>query len=171
MKLLFPVFLLVGSILSGFFFSEHSGQTEIREALPEASLQGAEVFGCLINDQPWVAQEVQAHLYTFEHSVCLSVRSGEDLEDRLAFIIQGTALKPGRYVLDDQAKDYIHLQRNESECTFVSDEFYQAVLTIHEHDEHLKRLSGTFEFLAYSQSCSTAIRGTHGRFNVSYSTY
>lgn len=171
LKMVLPLFILTGSILVGIFYPENPAEAEKLSLLPEVSAKGANTFGCMVNNEPWVSHQVQANLHFFERSVCLSLRTGSGLEDRLAFIIQKTNLKPGTYLLDNPTSDYIHLQRTRSECLYTSDEFYQAVLTIHENDTSRKILAGTFEFLAFSQSCTAAIRGTHGRFDVCYSEH
>lgn len=171
LKMILPILILSGSVLVGIFYPENPAEAGKLSVLPEVSAEGANTFGCLVNNEPWVSNQVQATVHSFERSVCLSLRTGTDFEDRLAFIIETTTLMPGTYVLDNPASDYIHLQRTRSECLYTSDEFYQAVLTIHEHDASRKILAGTFEFLAFSQSCTEALRGTHGRFDVYYSEY
>lgn len=162
-----PLFLLAGSVLAGVLFIKNPVEEHSLTALPETSDLGLNTFGCLRNNEPWVAQHVQAQLHTFNHSVCLSLQLGSE---RLAFVLPVKELKQGVYLLDNPTSAYIHLQQN-TDCLFTSDEFYQGVLTIAAHNEAKHTLSGTFEFLAYSQSCIRAIRVTHGRFDVLYSAH
>jgi hypothetical protein len=171
LKVIWPVLLLTGSLLAGVFFNGGPVEEEKLIELPAFSERGLNTFGCMLNNQTWTGQQVQARLHVFDESVCFSLNSGLDYQDRLAFIIPAKSLSPGVYVLDDPAAAYVHLQQHNTECLFTSDEFYQGMLTITAHDKAQHILSGTFEFLAFSQSCGKAVRGTHGRFDVVYSQY
>jgi len=170
-KIIWPLLLLTGSLLAGLLVNDKSAEEDKLRKLPAISARGVNSFGCLLNNEPWVAQQVEAQVHVFDQSACLSLRIGPDYNDRLAFILPADGLKPGVYLLDDPTSAYVHFKRTGADCLFTSDEFYQGVLTITMHDESQQALAGMFEFFAYSRLCRTALRCTQGRFNVSYRNY
>lgn len=169
-KMSLPVFLMVGSLVAGMFISEDNKSAMIRSKLPEVTTNGVNSLVYLLNNEPFISSQVQTQVHNFDQSVCLSFRSGADSAERLSFVINTKALKPGTYLLDEPGTAYVHFQLQRNTCLYTSDEFYQGVLTITGHDENLDMISGMFEFLAFSQSCNTAIRCTNGRFSASYKT-
>jgi hypothetical protein len=170
-KMVWPWLLLTGSLLAGLLVNGNSSEEGKLSKLPGISAKGVNSFGCLLNNEPWATQQVEAQVHVFDQSVCLSLRTGPDYETRLAFILPVDELKPGVYLLDDPASAYVHFLQTKADCLFTSDEFYQGVLTITTHDESQRTLSGMFEFFAYSQLCRTTLLCTHGRFDVSYRMY
>jgi hypothetical protein len=170
-KIIWPVLLLTGSLLAGLLVNDNSDEEDKLSKLPAVTARGVNSFGCLLNNEPWVAQQVEAQVHFFDQSVCLSLLTGPGNENRLAFILPADGLKPGVYLLDDPASAYVHFLQSGADCLFTSDEFYQGVLTITTHDESARTLSGMFEFFAFSRLCRTTLRCTQGRFDISYRKY
>ncbi|QOI97255.1 MAG: hypothetical protein HRU69_07030 [Flammeovirgaceae bacterium] len=170
-KMLLPVVLLVGSLVAGMFFSGNQKPAMEQPELPEGTIYAEHSLAYVLNNEQFISSPLQTQVHYFDQSVCLSFRSGADAAERLSFVVNTTALKPGTYLLNEPGEAYVHFQLHRANCLYTSDEFYQGVLTITGHDEEQSIISGMFEFLAYSQTCNTAIRCTNGRFTASYSVY
>jgi hypothetical protein len=161
-KLVYPV-LLFGSILAGrLFFPESS----VYSLQTPGSLEQNSVVG-YVNNESWKADEVYAELSEDARHFTISIRSGEGASERLIFVLPGL-LKRGTFLLDDPNRAYVHFYRPNYECLFTSDEYYQGVLMIDTFDPERSRLTGSFEFLAFSEDCRQWIRFSGGRFDVQY---
>jgi hypothetical protein len=170
-KLVIAILFLLFSVGVSHMLPRSGELEEKLKQLPGISTTGMNSVGCLINNEVWTATEIQADLSRFGNRFCLSLWIGDALQDHIVFIMETEDLKPGIYELNDPNSRYAYVRRQTSGCVFTSDEFYQGILMINEHDPARNVLAGTFEFLGYADDCQRALRVTNGRFDVTYSQH
>lgn len=154
--------ILVLSGLSSISVSSES------KPLLQLEATGSNIFQCAFNGQVWEEHQVQADLSHEDGLFYLSLWMGDDFTDRVAFVIETTSIKPGVYELNDPSKRYIFLKRENSDCTFTSDNFYSGVLIIRTFNTERNIVAGTFEFMAHSENCNEVIRVNQGQFDLTY---
>lgn len=129
---------------------------------------GNNTFYCTLNGEVWEEQQVQADLSQEGNLFYLSLWMGDEFTDRIAFVMETSSIKPGVYELNDPSKRYIFLRKEQSECTFSSDNYYSGVLIIRAFNEERNMIAGIFEFMAHSVNCNEVIRVNQGQFDLTY---
>lgn len=121
------------------------------------------------NGKP-ITQAVQANFTQDGGLTYFSLRMGGELQDRIAFVLNGNNLQKGVYELNDPNNQYAHINVGEA-CVYTTDAYYSGVLILHIIDRERRTIEGSFELLAYAEDCEQGIRLTDGRFKAGYLTY
>lgn len=164
LRLTIPLVLLTGLLVAQFwgdFVPSGKGTQSNRNTQVKEN-----AFRCLWDNQLWEEDSLTAEVIRYNHLTTIYLRSGSR-PDKLAFIFTG-GLTNGVHTLDDPAKAYAHITRQDEQCLFTTDEYYQGLLMIDQLDEPASHMTGSFELLAYSDECRKVIRIHNGRFNVKY---
>lgn len=129
---------------------------------------GSNTFTCLFNGKVWQQEQVQAELSQDGDTFYLSLWMGGDFSDRIAFVMDQPVVAPGVYELNDPFSRYILIRRQDSACVFSSDDYFNGLLIVNVFDAGKNLIAGSFEFMAYSESCNKTIRVNQGQFDLTY---
>ena len=130
---------------------------------------GNNTFSCHFNGEKWTdSKSVQAELGFENGYLYLVLWLGNEYNERVYFVTKTDQLRTGTYELDEPGSKYMAIQRHADQCDFVTDAYYGGRLMIHTYDPVRNIVAGTFECLAFSESCNEVIRVTDGKFDVTY---
>ncbi len=160
-----PVVLLSGLLLAHIWTGDF-GASSHRLHKKSIDEPKENFFRCVIDNDLWESDSLTAEVIRYNNLTTVYLRSGTR-PDKLAFIFKG-GLARGVYALDDPSSAYAHVSRQNGQCLFTTDEYYQGMLMIDHLDEATNHLKGSFELLAYSDECRKVIRIHNGRFNVKF---
>lgn len=137
----------------------------------EEIFNGDNTIRYALNDQVIENDQIQAELSHSEDLFYLNIWMGEALQDRITFVVRDEVMKPGVIELDNPSKRYLSFQHHTQRCTFASDDYYTGMLMIHEFDTAKNTIAGSFEFIAFSETCEELLRVSDGVFDATYSEY
>lgn len=121
------------------------------------------------NSKP-ITHYVQANFTQDGDLAYFSLLMGDELQDRIVFVLNENNLQKGVYELNDPINQYAHINVEET-CVYTTDTHYSGVLILHTIDREKQTIEGSFEMLAYAEDCDRGIRLTDGRFKTGYLTY
>jgi hypothetical protein len=166
-NVIFPLLML-----SLFNCKEDAPITEL-DKLPPATQSGAGTFGCLVDGKAWVI-EMPASVHTFYQSGSLGIPAGllgNQFNSAISLHVFAANLEEKTYDL----KDGFELMTNNASyyshntgCDYRTTNFIKGSLAITHLDQVNYKISGLFEFEAYSSNCFEKIKITNGRFDVHY---
>jgi hypothetical protein len=129
---------------------------------------GNNSFSCFSEDIP--IEETTSIKVEIRHTPELFVLNLrlDSLGDRITFVLKEAEIKETTYELDHPDKRYVTFQYQGESCTYSADELHGGHLMIHHYNPTKKIIAGSFEFMAYANSCNTLIRINNGLFDAPF---
>ena len=149
-------------------------------ALPPATQEGRNTFGCLVNGKAWVPKKgglftdppVEGAFYRVDRQLNLWVQATNTDGSRLDFWVENP-LVTGEYSLQHTTGIYptVYLPRSyglyyQSGASYMTTSQYVGKVVITRTDTIRGIISGTFEFTGHSAKTGQTISITEGRFDV-----
>lgn len=145
-------------------------KTEL-EKLPPPTQSGKRTFGCLVDGKAWVI-EMPTHVQAYYQTGTLGISAGvinNSFNSNLSFYLVDLDLSEMTYQLGQEiAGLYGRYFDHRSVCGYLTNLEYIGAVTITHLDKVNFIISGTFEFEAYSEDCTKAVKVTDGRFDIHY---
>ncbi|MFT4804787.1 MAG: hypothetical protein ACI9YE_001994 [Psychroserpens sp.] len=166
-------------ILFSLFFEACSNDDDSPQdpvaQLPPVTMTGENTFGFLLNGEPINITNTSDQIAIFQNGG-LTI-GGQNEVDGLSenlqiFISENNIGEPlstnTNYVLNSDGVPKGEFFSESENCIYTTSNIYTGTLTINHIDNMNYTISGTFNFEAYSNTCSGAINITQGRFDLQY---
>jgi len=166
LRILLPLFFSVAgvfTILVPLISFPDSDQTSI----PDAS--GANIYSYELNGQAIENTHLSAAIVHEDNLFHLTLWLQPDRQDRVTFVLKDSEITEGAYALDDQNNRYLSFEFHSLNCTYTADEYISGLLMIHSYDRERHLIAGSFEFMAFSDTCNELVRVRNGKFDATYS--
>jgi len=139
------------------------------ESIPAFIATGANTLSCVLNDKEITEKKyLKAEVVHESNLFYLNLWIGEGSQNRITFVLKDEEISERAYNLDDSNKRYLTFSFHQMTCTYTSDEYYSGMLMINTYDKDQKIISGTFEFIAFSDDCNELVRVKDGQFDASF---
>lgn len=163
LRTILPVLFSIAGIFS--ILAPFIGSREADDPINIPS--GGNTFSYELNEQKALENiDLRAELVYENNLFHLILRMGQD---RITFVLKDTEIRKGAYELDDQNKRYLSFEFQSVNCTYTADETISGVLMIHDYDRERHLITGSFEFMAFSDNCNELVRVRNGNFDATYS--
>jgi hypothetical protein len=165
LRTLLPLLLSVAGIFVILPIIGNSTKTNdtSRHGMPS----GTNTFSYLLNEKSIIGNtHLVAEVVHEPDLFYLTLWLGEDLQDRITFVLKEEEITTKAYVLDDPERRYASFELQTANCTYTADEFFSGLLMIHSYDRERHLIAGSFELMAFSDGCQEIIRLREGMFDA-----
>jgi hypothetical protein len=173
MKYLF-ILLLITSLTACDKNDDDSPQDPVSQ-LPPVTMTGENTFGCLVNGVPFIVTNTSDQIAIFQNGGLIvgGQKEVDGLSENLQiFISENNIGEPfsinTNYILNSDGVPSGEFYSESDNCIYTTSINYTGTITINHIDNINYTISGTFNFEAYSNGCSSAIDITQGRFDLQY---
>lgn len=165
LRTLFPLLLSVAGIF--IIIIPIIGSTEAPDSFSPGMSLGANTFSYSLNEIS-VENTLVADVVHEPGLFHLTLWLGEDRQNRVTFVLKEEEITTKAYALDDPERRYASFELQAATCTYTADEFFSGLLMIHAYDRERHLITGSFELMAFSDSCQEIVRIRDGMFDATY---